>query len=348
MIDPIQTLVETWRAAHAGDTRLTLCNATVESRADSVALVGDVLDDATADGLLAELRQTHPGLAVHDELRRRLPAAPTRAVTRAVANMRKEPSEHSELLTQALLGETLAVLKTADEWAFVRLDHDGYLGWTPCHTLSANRPPPATHLVTAPLADLYANADSDRIVGKAPFGVIVAVVETRGERAALSLPGGVVWARRADLLPLTERPAPDAAGFGEALRLVSRFVGVPYLWGGRSPFGFDCSGLAQATLRLVGLSVPRDADMQYAAGAPVEDEPQPGDLLFFGRPGYSASGIERTAGVSHVAVSLGGQDYLHATSLVWQVAYGSLDPASPLAYRAASSQFLGARRTPCA
>lgn len=348
MNDPFQSLIDTWHDAHASDPRLSLCDVTVVGRDNGVTLVGDVLDDATAGALLAEVRGARPHLAVRDELRRLLSTAPRTAVTRAVANVRKEPTERSELLTQALLGETLAILKTDDDWAFVRLDADGYLGWTPCHALSAELPPAATHLVVAPLADLYAAADGERVTGKAPFGVTVAVMEMRGECAALALPGGVAWAQRSDLLALAERPAPNVAGIRAALRLVSRFAGVPYLWGGRSPFGFDCSGLAQTTLRLVGLPAPRDADMQYAVCAAVEGEPQPGDLLFFGRPGYTASGIVRTAGVSHVAVSLGGQDYLHATQQVWGTTYGSLDATSPLAYRAAHSQFLGARRMPCA
>ncbi len=347
MTDPLQARVDAWRDAHASDPRRDLCAVTVVNRGDGVALVGDALDDVTADGLLATVRR-RAGLTARDEMRRLLPGAPRMAITRAVANVRKEPTERSELLTQALLGETVAVLKTDGDWAFVRLDADGYLGWTACHALSAHLPPPATHVVAAPLADLYAAVDGERRTGKAPFGVAVAVAETRGERAALALPGYVAWVMHADLLPLAERPAPDGAGVRRALRLVSRFVGVPYLWGGRTPFGFDCSGLAQTTLRLVGLPAPRDADMQYAACDPVDGEPQPGDLLFFGRPGYSASGIVRTAGVSHVAVSLGGQDYLHATQTVWGTAYGSLDPASPIAYRAANSQFLGARRMPCA
>jgi cell wall-associated NlpC family hydrolase len=104
---------------------------------------------------------------------------------------------------------------------------------------------------------------------------------------------------------------------------------VPYVWGGKSPKGFDCSGLVQFVFGLHGVRLPRDSDQQYACGVRVRD-PAPGDLLFFGREG-----------VSHVGVALGGRDFLHARG---EVRRNSLDPASPLHDAELAALLLGARR----
>jgi cell wall-associated NlpC family hydrolase len=94
---------------------------------------------------------------------------------------------------------------------------------------------------------------------------------------------------------------------GAALARFRRFVGVPYLWGGRTPWGFDCSGLSQAYLAELGRSVPRDADQQWAAGIPVEGAPEPGDLLFYGSLDPARAGR-----IGHVGILLDDGRLLHA------------------------------------
>jgi len=93
----------------------------------------------------------------------------------------------------------------------------------------------------------------------------------------------------------------------------------------------------------LGASLPRDADMQCQAGQPVEGDPRPGDLLFFTGKSSTASHAERMNSITHVAVSLGGTEFIHATQIVWGVQRNSLDPASPI-YRALLKERLVAIR----
>jgi cell wall-associated NlpC family hydrolase len=108
---------------------------------------------------------------------------------------------------------------------------------------------------------------------------------------------------------------PWPSGAASVAATLRRFLGVPYLWGGRSPKGFDCSGLVQFAYGLHGLALPRDSDQQARCGVPAEG-PEPGDLLFFGH--------ER---VTHVAFALSEGDYLHARGAV---RCNSLRTESPL------------------
>ena len=125
----------------------------------------------------------------------------------------------------------------------------------------------------------------------------------------LSLVGGYEgWTPAANLRPLSALPADEAGRRAQIVADAFRFVGVPYLWGGCSALGIDCSGFARLLHQLVGLGLPRDADMQFNAGKPVDFPYQPGDLLFFGENGRSAS-----PKITHVAVSLGDWRIIHSS-----------------------------------
>ena len=139
-----------------------------------------------------------------------------------------------------------------------------------------------------------------------PFAAMLPVVETRRSWAAIRLPDDRVWwVKETNLLPLADRPKANAAGIAFTLDLIKPFVGMPYLWGGRSPYGYDCSGLAQTFWGFMGVSIPRDADQQFRAGKIVKGTPRPGDLLFFG--GDDDNLIDqRHQRITHVAISLGG------------------------------------------
>jgi len=332
------------------DKRTTVFDVRYSSRpvSEQPEVRGDVL---AADQRRAVRKVLPTGTA--DHLRVLLTAAtPWALVNRSVADVRRGPDSGTEQITQLLIGEAVRVLDERQGWLLVRSEHDGYLGWSRAGALHlcdeqtvTKYQAAAKWLMSVPLAPAYDGpARSAGMIGQLPFGARLVPVETTPNFVWLRLPDGRVWwVAQADGLPKVQHPRPTSAGIAATLERVRRLVGTPYLWGGRSPFGYDCSGLAQAFYRFMGVFIPRDADQQFAAGAPVDGTPQPGDLLFFG--GDDDDLIDpRHAHITHVAISLGGDDIIHANGTTWNIAYNSLDPAS-LIYRAWLKEHLvGVRR----
>jgi cell wall-associated NlpC family hydrolase len=115
------------------------------------------------------------------------------------------------------------------------------------------------------------------------------------------------WAQRPDLRPVVD-PQTSANGRAEVIATARRFLGLPYLWGGTTPFGLDCSGMVQLAHRVFGITLPRDADLQWADRrlAPVpRTRLRPGDLVFFG---------PRRGAVTHVGLALGRGSFISATT----------------------------------
>jgi L-alanine-DL-glutamate epimerase-like enolase superfamily enzyme len=281
---------------------------------------------------------------------------PWALVTRVVADLVRKPDCLAERLNQAVLGDPVRILEQNDQWARVQLGRDGYLGWMELEgllTLDAGACrdylKERIHLVKSPLANAYAEPTKGAVkVGMLPMVLKVHVRENRAGFAAIELPDERIWWVSPDhLLPFSSWPHADQFGIWTCLNLVRDLVGVPYLWGGCTPFGYDCSGLTQAFWSLMGVALARDADQQYQQGVAVEVEPdgrgaEPGDLLFFGRPGNEETGA--LASVPHVALSLGDSDYLHANGTSWSLTYNSLSPTAAN-YRADLHRcFIGVRR----
>jgi cell wall-associated NlpC family hydrolase len=195
----------------------------------------------------------------------------------AIAPLRRAPSSEAELMTQALKGERVTIYdRNGEGWAWGQLASDGYVGWLPDRALKKPAASP-THKVTALLT-----------FGFPGPSIKLPPVETlaMGTQLAVSREeGAFAVTREGWYLP---RQHLNAIGHREAdfVTVAERFVGTPYLWGGKSSLGIDCSGLVQVSLTAAGTGCPRDSDMQQdglgrALNAQEAKKLKRGDLIFW-------------------------------------------------------------------
>ncbi|WP_375463730.1 NlpC/P60 family protein [uncultured Methylobacterium sp.] len=182
----------------------------------------------------------------------RFVAGEPRRIAVPVAPLRRTPHPEAGLETEAVMGDAVTLYEARDGLAWVQLVRDGTVGYVPEGCLGPIEPAP-THRVRALRTFLYPAPDMKRpALGHLGLGAAVAVAEEAGDFLRLH-DGAHVFA--AHCAPL-DRRLPDYAGTAE------RLVGTPYLWGGRTSLGLDCSGLVQLCLEMAGLACPRDADQQ--------------------------------------------------------------------------------------
>jgi hypothetical protein len=179
------------------------------------------------------------------------------AVSTPSAGMHRHPVPDALLETELLYGEDVRVFETTDEgWSWVQSKIDDYVGWVGRDALSPNFSEP-THIVIAPRTVVFSGPDiKSKPLEILPLGARVALsneAEDHNARYGLIRPAGAIVMQH--LRPIDE-PASDFVAIAESL------AGTPYLWGGRSAFGIDCSGLIQLALGLAGMNAPRDTDLQ--------------------------------------------------------------------------------------
>ena len=220
--------------------------------------------------------------------------------------MFRKPDPLSEHISQALLGQRVLECGGRDSWRLIQTP-DGYEGWVASVALSD--PPTEWGSPWAEVDNLWANlrAQPDSRLApitQAPIGTRLPIVGEQEGWVGLHLPDGRHgWTEAHRVLRLGDR-APRPTSVPAMLRTARRFLGIPYLWGGKSPIGLDCSGFVQTVNTLHGVSLLRDAHQQATQGERVT-EPAAGDLAFF----HATDDRER---ITHVAMMLTRERFIHA------------------------------------
>lgn len=221
---------------------------------------------------------------------------PQALVNRGFADLHAEPDDSSERVDQAHYGERFTLLARDGDWVYAQ-GPDHYFGWILTDFLdevgAVER-----RIVGVVAADVRsAPTPGAPVIDRLPVASPLAIQERQGDWLRVSSDGWVAFRDTVDVGQLPNRfPRP-----ADLLRTAEAFLGVPYLWGGTTVEGLDCSGLSQLVYRLNGVALDRDADQQAREGRPVTTPPRAGDLLFFGD--------ER---ITHVAIATAEREFLHA------------------------------------
>lgn len=240
-----------------------------------------------------------------------------------VTSMYSGPSDQSAVVSQAIYGSNVTLLTARGEWCRIQTA-DHYKGWVPSRHLRLVQSGAgyATSGVTVQVESLFANLYREPDVTRhkpvltIPFEVrLEAIPEASGEQKKsgteshdgwlqVRLPDKrSAWIQAGDVIL-----EPKPLSIPESIELARRFLGIPYLWGGGSSFGFDCSGFTQMLMRARGFNMPRDADQQAAWTGVVAVERkdlQAGDLLFFG---------SSPRDITHTGMYIGDGQFIHDTT----------------------------------
>lgn len=232
------------------------------------------------------------------------------------AMLRKQGGKNYQAVSELLHGEDFQLLDVAGDWAWGFCKLDGYVGHVPVHALQQVRKTQApTHLVSARAALIFVQPDIKAgVVKRLPMGARLACGAPSECGKFLSTGKGFVHVRHVQ--KIGAKVVFD--GRNSAIDLAEQLIGAPYLWGGRSGDGLDCSGLIQTVLAIAGVEAPRDADQQMAAigkDIAADEDLKRGDIVFF---------------PDHVGIMADAEQIVHANAYWMQVA---IDPLADVVAR---------------
>ena len=319
MDTPVTSALTLAEVQLAPDDRVTCFDVEAHRGKDGkVVLSGTVETDRVRDAVTATVRTAVDEPVQSDELHSIEAQATEVTVTESEAAVYSAPDASSERVTSVLYGMDVTAFDTERTWRRIRTP-DGYFAWV---TDAAIAPTESLIVDGVVVTDVSVESRPGQLYGGSPCEI-----ESNTDEAV------TVQFGTGDQLTLAVDAVQPTGGPVEVNRLVDharRYLGTPYLWGGMTSNGIDCSGLVWQAYYQEGIRLPRDTDQQRKLGTEItDDEFRVGDLLFF--PG-------------HVALSLGGDDYIHASGSAESVVINSFDPNSDRYAPDRAEDFVCARR----
>jgi len=286
------------------DPRTSLFDVKIDSEDNgTLILSGRVLDESQLD----ELPHLFPSRKLDTTSIQILSREPHERIHVAtnLTGLYEKPTFGMPLSSELYYGAELEALDEEKRWIFTR-QRDGYLGWAYRPYLSEGLAPAATHLVLAPAIEVRAEPnESSKVLTRVVSGTGVIVEETLDGWSRISA-NKTGWIPSAHLRALNDLPQTLEEKRATLIKDSQRMIGIPYLWGGTSGNGIDCSGFVRLLHCWVGVEIPRDADMQHRSAFPVEPPYEIGDLFFFAESDSNRK-------ITHVGMSLGGWTMIHSS-----------------------------------
>lgn len=331
------------------DLREGIFDAEMKSAGDKLVLKGETNVPEAKEAITGILK--NKGIIFSDSLTLLPDPAviekPWGLVTVSVCNIRFFSSNDAEMVSQALMGTPVKILKENDGWYLIQTP-DKYIGWVDAESISEKSE--GEHnlwkssqrlFYTAKTGDVFVDQSGKRVISDIVAGCIVEKARDAGKDFLVKLPDGREGYIQADkAIPLEELNAGNLLNPQNLTETAESFIGIPYLWGGTSSKGFDCSGFTKTIYYLNGLILARDASQQFQYGIRIRrdfvpDSLKAGDLLFFG------TGRRGRPRPTHVAMYIGNSEFIHCSGMV---KINSLDSTRANFSRSRRDTFIGARR----